>query len=60
MGFTSGDKSFWIAIIFVVLFVSFFIAFMFFPLIETDICTSDGVCADTKILKSYWEILTGQ
>lgn len=33
---------------------------MFLPLIETDICTVEGECADTKILKSYYEILTGQ
>jgi len=60
LGFSNKDRTFWVGIIFLVVIVSFGIAFMFFPLIETNICTEDGACADTKILKSYWEILTGQ
>lgn len=60
MGFTKRDSSFWRAVIVAVVIFAVFVAVMFLPLIETDICTSQGECADTKILKSYFEILTGK
>jgi len=60
LGLTRSDKSFWTSIPFVILAVVFFIAIMFLPLFETEICTASGECSDTKILKSLYEILIGQ
>jgi hypothetical protein len=60
LGLTKSDRSFWTSIPFVILVVVAFMAIMFLPLIETDICTTSGECSDTKILKSLYEILIGQ